>query len=139
MPKIRSINEIAGKWTEVTPGRHTQYKAGVERPKESWMAQTLAAADSYVEGVQASIAAGRFPRGVTDAGDEKWKRKTLVVGVPRWPTGVRAAGPDYSKGFSPYRDVIEATTLPGRYAKGDPRNYDRVVAMGSALHAAKIA
>jgi hypothetical protein len=34
--------------------------------------------------------------------------------------------------------VISSTTLPPKYAKGDPRNVQRVATMAAALRAAKM-
>ena len=52
---------------------------------------------------------------------------------------MRTFADEYAKGFAPYHDVIEKTELPPRYAKGDERNYERVKAIGQALHKAKLA
>ena len=35
--------------------------------------------------------------------------------------------------------VMEGVTLPARGPKGDPKNYDRVKAIGEALHKYKVA
>ena len=44
---------------------------------------------------------------------------------------------DYEKGFQPYRDAIEKTTLPARFARRDPRNLERVRAQVNAVIAEK--
>jgi hypothetical protein len=137
MPAIRSTADIQKKWTEVTPARAGDFETGVKTPKRDWAANTAAAESAYEEGVQSAISDKRFGRGVKTAGSEKWSRKTLAVGVSRWPTGVRAASEDYAKGFGPYHDVIERTTLPPRFGRGDPRNYQRSEVMGTALHSAR--
>ena len=138
MPAIKPISEIAEKWTRVTPARSEDYKSGIESPKKDWATETKAAETAYKSGVTKAAAEGRFGKGVAAAGTEKWKKKALDVGVDRWGPGVSIAGPSYEKGFSPYRDVIERTTLPPKGAKGDPRNYERVKAIGEALHKAKL-
>lgn len=138
MPAIRSISDIARKWTDVTPGRADEYKAGVEAPKKDWEAETKAAEGAYEEGVTAAISEKRFGRGVGEAGTAKWKKGATEKGVARFGPGVRLAGPAYASGFGPYRDVIERVSIPPRGPKGDPRNYDRVRAIGEALHAAKV-
>jgi len=136
--RIKSISEIAKKWSEVTPGRTEYYKDGIQSPKEDWEDATAGAEGAYEAGVTDAISRKAFGSGVRDAGTEKWKRKALEIGVSRWGPGVRAAGDDYSKGFAPYRDVIESVSLPPRGRKGDPRNYERVAAIGKALHDKKI-
>jgi len=138
MPAIRSISDIQRKWTEVTPGRADEYKLGVSSPKKDWETETKAAEPAYEEGVSAAIAQKRFGKGVSEAGTAKWKNGAVNKGVARFGPGVRVAGPEYAKGFGPYRDVIERITLPPRGPKGDPRNYDRVRAIGELLHGAKV-
>ena len=138
MPKIKSAAEIAEKYGRVTPMRAADFEAGVKAPLENWEEKTRAAESNYEQGVTASIGNKSFGKGVTAAGNAKWQRKTIEVGVGRWGTGVRAGQPDYQKSFEPFRGVIETTTLPPRYPKGDPRNIDRVNSMAKALHDAKI-
>ena len=138
MPAIRSSAEIAKKWAEVTPGRQSQYEAGVRNPLKSWQSGASAAASAYYEGVTTAASEKRYERGVSKAGDEKWKRKTTELGPGRWGTGVRASQADYQTGFDPYASTIAGTTLPARYPAGDPRNIQRVEAIASALHRKKI-
>lgn len=137
MPAVKSADKIASKWTTVTPQRAPQYEEGVKDPLKDWAKETAAAAGAYKAGVTDAIAKGRFEKGVTAAGTDKWKRKAVELGPRRFSEGVQVSGPDYEKGFKPYRDVIEKTVLPARFAKGDPRNIDRVRAMAAALADAK--
>ena len=137
MPAIKSTASIAEKWARVTPQRAPDYELGVKNPKTDWAKATVAAAPANKDGIQKAIAAGSFEKGVTEAGTEKWQRRASEVGPGRYSQGVQAAAPDYEKGFSKFRDVIERTTLPARFAKGDPRNIERVRAMAKALHDAK--
>lgn len=139
MAKIKSTEEIAAKYGRVTPGRSTDYQAGVQSPKKDWKTETSNAKDAWSQGVQDAIGRGAFDKGVTKAGTSKWQSKAVSVGVPRWGAGVTAGVPDYAAGFGPYQAVIAAVDLPPKGAKGDPRNFDRVVKIGTALHAKKIA
>lgn len=138
MPKIRSIDSITKKWTEVTPQRSGQYAEGINDPKADWKANTVAAAATYKAAMTTSLAQDRFLKGVNKVTTDKWKSKAIAKGVNRFAEGVALAGPDYSAGFGPYRDVISNTVLPLRYPKGDSRNIDRVRVMAEALHKAKI-
>lgn len=137
MAEIKSMTDIANKWASVTPQRAGEYAKGVKAPKRSWAQATADASDAQAAGVQAAIAEGRFAKGVQAAGDAKWSRKAAGVGASRFGSGVTAAKGDYQTGFAPYASVIQGVTLPPRGAKGDPRNYDRVTAIGTALHDAK--
>ncbi len=133
MAKIRSLSEIQSKWSTVTPQRTQQYQEGVQSPLNSWAAGAKAAEPNFEQGVQKAIAAKSYGKGVSSAGDERWQTKTTQVGVQRWAPGVAAGAADYGEGFGPYRDVINNTSLPPRFPRGDERNYLRVQAIGKAL------
>jgi len=137
MPKVKSSSEIAAKWARVTPERAPDYEAGIKAPKKDWAQATKAAEPAYKDGVMKAAQEGRFGKGVTKAGTAKWQEKALSVGPARYSQGVAIAGPAFEKGFAPFRDTIEKTTLPPRFAKGDPRNIERVKVMAAALHTAK--
>ena len=138
MPAIRSLDFIAKKWKDVTPGRAAQYKAGVESPRRSWSESAAAADEARKAGLAAADARNAFQEGVRAAGDAKWKNRASVLGSQRFGPGVQAAQQEYSSGFSKYHSVISGTTLNPRGAKGSPGNYDRSRAMGEALHNAKV-
>jgi len=140
MPAIRPIGELAEKYKKVTPERAEYYRVGIERPKASWAAQAQGAAEAYVQGVTAAAREGRFQRGVAKAGDETWKTATLVKGVQqgRWAAGISAFADNYAKGFAPFAETIASVTLPVKYAKGDPRNIERVKTIADALHKKKL-
>lgn len=133
MAFIRSVDQIAKKWAEVTPMRSADYAAGVAAPRRSWSAATKAAEASYEAGVTKSIAGKRFGKGVIKAGDERWSRKSTTRGVANWGPGVAEAQGDYAAGFAPFQAAIAACVLPPRYARRDPRNMARVKAIVDAL------
>jgi len=137
MAEIRTIDQIAGKWARVTPGRMEDYRVGVENPRKSWAGATAAAESAYEAGVTSAIAKKRFGKGVKAAGDAKWQKGAVEKGTSRWGPGVTIAESDYSAGLGPYRDAIAHCTLPPRYARRDPRNLERVKAIVNALTAAK--
>lgn len=137
MPAVKSTADIAAKWATVTPQRAGEYEQGVRNPRKSWKDQTAASNAAYKAGIQAAVTADSFLKGVNKAGDEKWQRGAIEKGTSRFGPGVQVAQADYEKGFAPYRDIIEKTTLPPRFARRDPRNIDRVSAMVKALVAEK--
>ena len=138
MAAIRSIAELAEKYKRVTPGRRADYEAGISKPKADWETETVAAEGAYEGGVTEAISRKAFSAGVRDKGTAGWKADTLQKGPERWAPGIGYGTPKYQANFAPFRDVIERTTLPPRYAKGDPRNIDRVTVMANALRAAKV-
>ena len=135
MPKVKS--GVAEKWARVTPQRTEDYSQGVRNPRKPWAASTLASVPNYEAGIQKSIAEKRFAKGVSKAGDNKWQEGAVVKGTARFGPGVQAAEGAYATGIAPYLQVIESTSLPPRYPKGDPRNIERVKVMAAALRKKK--
>jgi hypothetical protein len=138
MATIKALSDISEKWSSVTPGRSAYFEDGVRNPRKDWAQAAAASESAYSDGVSAAVARKGYSTGVRKAGTDKWSEKTLSKGVERWPSGVRAAGTDYEDGFSPFHRVIESTTLPPRRATGDPSNIERVTAIATALHQAKV-
>ena len=138
MANVKSLTDIASKWTRVTPQRQEDYSKGVASPRRSWAEATAAANAAYKAGLQASLADDRWVKGVAKAGDAKWKEKATTVGPSRWAEGVQQAGQAYQRGFAPYHQALSAVTLPARGAKGDPKNILRVAAIASAMHQVKL-
>ena len=137
MPVVKSVSKIAEKWSRVTPQRSADYEDGVKNPTRDWAKNTADANAAYKAGVTEAVAKDRFVKGVQKVGTAKWQTKAATVGPARFSQGVTVAAPDFEKGFAPFRDAIEKTVLPPRFAKGDPRNIDRVRVIASALSAAK--
>jgi len=138
MAEIKSLAAIRDKWTRVTPGRTEDYKLGVTNPKRDWAEETLASKDNWKAGIDAAAAGDLFGKGVAKAGSKKWQEKALKKGPGRFAEGVYIAGPDYEKGFAPFRDAIERVDLGPKFPKRDPRNLERVKRVVDALIEEKI-
>lgn len=136
--KTKPISDVAEKYVRKAQAAGQDYASGVRNPRADWQTQTANAAGNYQAGVTAAIGRGAFQAGVAAAGTSKWQSKAISKGVPRYPTGVAAAKDDYTKGFAPFLSIIQNLNLPPRGPKGDPGNYARVAAIGTALHAAKV-
>lgn len=127
------------KWKSRAAAAAPDYKIGVQNPRRPWDQATIAAADNYAQGVQQAVTDGRFARGVSRVGQAGWQARASTIGVQRYAQGIQASGDRYDRGFAPYKSVIESTTLPPRGPRGDINNYQRVVTLGQALSAAKVA
>ncbi|MBA7670747.1 hypothetical protein ES703_78894 [subsurface metagenome] len=138
MAEIKSLSAIRDKWTRVTPGRTEDYKIGIQNPKRDWETETVEARDNWKAGIDAAAAKGLFEKGVVKAGTKKWQEKALKKGPGRFAEGVYIAGPDYEKGFAPYREAIARVDLGPRFPKRDPRNLERVRRVVEALVEEKI-
>lgn len=137
--KIRSSEEIAEKWAEITPGRREYYEAGIDAPLEDWETNTLLAKVAYKAGIGAVDILARFAGGVKKAGTAKWKRKAKEVGPARFAEGVGVAKDDFKTGFEPFQAVIAATELPERKMRGDPANRKRSEVIQIALNKKRLA
>ncbi len=135
--KLKSIQDIATKWSKRAAAAAPEYQAGIQSPKADWATETKNSEGAYQAGVQDSIARGAFGKGVQSAGTEKWSRKSLAVGPARYGTGVNAAQSDYATQFQPYADALQRVTLPPRGRRGDPSNVERVRQIATALHSQK--
>lgn len=138
MANVRSLDFIASKWSNRAATAGDVYEAGVRNPKADWQRQAAASQGSWEAGVAEAARQKSFTKGVNSAGSQKWQAKTVAKGVSRYGPGVQEAGPDFQQGFEKYRQVIESTNLPPRFAKGDPRNIERVKVMSAALRKAKM-
>ena len=133
MAQIKSIADISKKFIDVTPQRAPQYEEGVRNPKADWATATAAAEGNFEAGIQNAIAKKRFGKGVKNAGTQKYQNGAIQKGVAHFAAGVAMSQEAYAKGFGPFRDTIERTTLPQRFARRDPRNLMRVAAIAKAL------
>lgn len=138
MAEIKSLSAIREKWTRVTPQRTEDYKLGVKNPKRDWQEETEAAEGNWKAGIDAAAGKGMFAKGVRQAGSGKWQEKALKKGPGRFAEGVYIAGPDYEKGFAPFREAIASVDLGPRFPRRDPRNIDRVRRVVDALVAKKV-
>lgn len=137
MPPVKAISQAADKWVRRAGVAGPDYEAGVRNPRVPQAEAALAANDQWKAATASAAARDAFAIGVRKATTERWSRKSIEKGVPRYPQGVQVSQPDYQAAASPFFDVIQRTQLPPRAMTGDPRNYDRVRIMGQALRAAK--
>jgi hypothetical protein len=135
---VKPMDRIKRKWVSATQANQGEYEEGIKNPRKDWATETANAEKNYNSGIQASIAQGRFGKGVRKAGTSKWQEKALSKGPGRWASGVALSADDYEKGFAPYRQVLESLSLPDRGPKGDPKNINRVAAVAKALHDKKV-
>jgi len=134
----KDIGTIAAKWSTRAQAAGADYAAGVKGTTKDWAGLTVAAADNFAQGVTAAVADGRFAKGVSSAGTDKWRSAASGKGAQRFPTGVASGQPAFSTGFAPFLQVIQNVNLPPRSPRGSPNNIQRVSAITSALHQKKV-
>jgi hypothetical protein len=134
MANIPNQADIARKWTARASQSSNYYTNGVQNPRRSWADSAAAANETYTTAVTEAAQAGRFAAGVRKAGEAKWQQNAVQKGPSRYTQGVQVGQDAYTKGFAPYHQAIESVQLPPRFPRGDPRNFDRVRAIGQALN-----
>jgi hypothetical protein len=134
VPNIKSLEKITEKWSRVTPERAPYYEEGIKAPSKDWAAEATKGQKAYEDAMHDPLVLKQREVKIKAVGSEKWARKAAAVGPSRFREGVPAAKDDYTKGFSPFHGVIGALALPEKGARGDPKNYARVKAIGDALH-----
>lgn len=136
MPKVRP--NVGQKWGQVTAQRTDYYTQGVNNPRRDWAQAAQAGAANQAAAIQKAIQEKRYEKGVQKAGSAKWLKGAVDKGTVRFAQGVQAGQGDYEQGIQPYLQTIEATQLPPRYPKGDPRNIERVKVIAEALRKKKM-
>ncbi len=131
-----SAAEIGRRFVEFAPARAPRYEEGVRNPARDWEKETANAETSYEEGVKKAIGRKAFGKGVKRCGTAKQKSQT-IKNITRWGEGIAGAEDVMVAAMESVVKVLEATTLPPRFPKGDDRNYKRVEAVGKALRKAK--
>ena len=137
--KVKSAEEIATKWAEVTPARASYYEEAAPEAAEDWHDNTVAAGGTYKAGISVAGIEKRFVGGVKRAGAAKFRRKVKDVGVSRYSPGVTAAKDDMKDGFEDYQAVLDGMEIPDRGPRGSPANYAIVQKVGDALHKKRLA
>lgn len=110
------------------------YKAGVQSPKQSQSQAAIAAAPTWQQAVTSPAAAAAFKSGLTRSGDQGWQNGALNKGAARYPQGVQLAQQKWVSNVTPYLNVIAGLNLPAKGIRGSAQNYQRVQAVGQALH-----
>ena len=138
MPAIKSLERIKSNFKSGTSNAAPRYKDGVMNPRRNWKEATLAASELQKQAMTDSLARDDVRKGVERTASEKQKVRASILGPARYTQGTAAGVDDYGQGFAPYRETIQSTELPPRGPKGSPENYQRVQAIGEALHAKKL-
>jgi len=138
MVKIKSVDEIAKKWADVTPGRAPYYEAEVKVAGSEWKSGATAGQGAYKAAMSDPKVLDRRAAKITDAAATKFQEKAGTVGPARFRTGIEAGTPFFTSGFGPYQGVISGWVPPARGPRGDPKNYEIVRSIGDALHKKRI-
>lgn len=136
--RVKDIAAAAAKFVARAGVAAGDYTKGIQAAPDQ-AAAAAAAAPAWAAGIQTAITNNSFAKGVTKAGDSKWRTAASTKGAQRYPGGVAAASPAYVAGFQPFLQVLSGLTLPPRFPRGDPRNADRSTMVQQALNKARVA
>jgi hypothetical protein len=136
---VKPADQTANKWATNAGNAGAAYTSGINNPRVSQTQATIAAAQTWAQGVQTAVTNGTFAKGVQRS-DGKWQARASTVGAQRFPQGVTAAKATYQTAIAAVLQVIANITLSqARMPRGDPANYQRSQQVGQVLHAAKVA
>ena len=139
MPQTKGVTRTVTKWKDRVAVAGGEYKAGIASPKTPWSQGAAQGAQAWSEGVTAAVGRGAFAAGVAKAGDAKWRAASDQLGSARYSQGVAFGAPYFTSGIQGVLSTIESVSLGPKGAAGAAQNYQRVQAIGDALHAAKLA
>ena len=137
MAAIKPVEQAADKWVRRAGVAGIDYENGIRNPRRAWADASKAAEKNYQAGVTQAAARGAYGKGITAAGEDKWKTNAIKKGPGRFAEGVNIGRDEWQKGFAPYHSAISALSLPERGPKGDPKNIQRVAAIATALRTLK--
>lgn len=136
---VPTVDKVAAKWVTEAPRRVEYYREATPAAAPRWLSNAVAAEAVYKAAVTAAGIEKRFVGGIKKAGAETFVRKVTEVGVDRYPRGIEAAKSDYQEGIAPFLDELAKVDVPERKPRGDPANYKRVEAIGTALNKKRLA
>lgn len=90
MPHLNP-QQVAAKWTRNLSAAGESIRQGVMAVTESPTAKAAQAQDRFLAGVQASVASGKWQRGLQRVTLEDWRQSMLEKGLNRIATGAAAA------------------------------------------------
>lgn len=136
--KVKDAGTSAQKWVTNAGNAVNAYKAGIQSPKQSQSGAAIAAAPTWQQAVASPAAASAFTAGLRNAGDTAWQNGALNKGAARYPQGVQLAQGKWQTNTQPYLQTIAGLNLPAKGVRGAAQNYQRVQAVGQALHAQRV-
>jgi len=137
--KVKPIEASTDKWADNAGRAADRFASEAEASADVWARNTVAAATNFHSAITAPGMKERFSKGVAKAGAAKFARKIRDVARDRFAPGVAFGITDYKAGAEPYFTTIAGLTLSARKPRGDPANYNRVMEVGKALNAKKLA
>jgi hypothetical protein len=132
--KVKDPAASSAKYVQNAGNAVNAYKAGVQAPKQSQSAAAIAAVPLWQQAVASPAAAAAMKAGLNASGDQGWMSGALNKGAARYPQGVQLAQGKWQTNTQPYLTLLASQNLPAKGIRGAAQNYQRVQAVGQALH-----
>lgn len=121
----KDAGSIAKKFATRAGAASADYKDGVAASGAEWQSNALAGEDNYKQSVTQAAAEGRYGKGISAAGAQKFVQNATTLGPQRFQTGVANAESAYQRGVQPHLDAMRSLDLPKRGPKGSEQNRQR--------------
>jgi hypothetical protein len=136
--QIKDTSTLQQKYVQRGSNAVTDYKAGINAPKNPQAASAIAAAPRWQAALADPNAVKRYTNHLQKSGEEGWKAGALNKGANNYPSGITRGAPKWAANVQPYLDVIKSVTLSVKGIRGSSANLQRVADVANALHAKKV-
>ena len=129
---MKSAQQSSEKYSTRASAASGDYVEGARTTSKDQAGAAIAAAAIYGQALTASIADGRYARGLQKSGKAKWLKGVTDKGGNRYAEGVSQAAPDYATESARFDGARGAANSLPRGIKGSPQNLQRVAAVVAA-------
>lgn len=137
---MKSASTAVTKWQQRASMSASDYGAGAQATEKDQSARAIAAKANYAAGIQESITAGRYEKGLAKSGKQGWLDGVQEKGVQNYGTGVSAdrSRNKYLENSGKFDNARKAADSLPRGPRGSAQNLNRVTVVANALRAAKV-
>jgi hypothetical protein len=91
-----NAQDVAAKWSRNLAGATQSIKDGVMAVQTAPTQMAAARADAFVQGVQQSVASGKWQAGLNRVSLSDWQQQMINKGINRIATGAQGAQPKFA-------------------------------------------
>lgn len=135
---MKTASQSANKYVERASAASGDYVEGAKTTGKDQAAAAIAGAKNYEAGIQASITAKRYEKGLSKSGKSGWLKGITEKGAERYAGGVNSGSNKYAVNSGAYDSARQAADSLPRGPKGSEANFTRAKTVGMALRKQKI-
>lgn len=137
--KIMSVSpqEAARRLAEAGFQRGDRYIAGASGKGSKQVAGAMAGVNNYKEGLNKSLAEGRYEKGIQSAGPTAYDEGVRNKGANNWGPGMQVGAAKYQKNIQKVANLWNQPLTTARGAKGSAANLTRMQENVKRFQAAK--